>query len=490
MTIPYAIQKPFPEDPLFTILEHTEEHVFITGRAGTGKSTLLQDFLKYTSKNVVVLAPTGLAAITVGGQTIHSFFKLPPHIVTEDEIYKKRFPNDIYRDVDTIVIDEISMVRVDIFDAIEGILRLYGDKKKPFGGKQVILFGDLFQLPPVLEKDSAESLQNLGYKTPYFFSAKSFPKDMLVLELTKVYRQVDPEFIGFLDLVRTGSFSEKELSYVNARVLPHDDKAIILTTRNHLVQEYNKKRLAQLIGPVQVFDAIIEGEFPEKYAPADKRLLLKSGARVIFLKNDPDGQWVNGTLGTIKSITSTIQVETDDGFLVSVSKEHWKNVQYTLEDGSIKKVERGHFDQYPLRLAWALTIHKSQGQTFDGVYLDLTSAPWEHGHVYVALSRCRSFSGLRLKQKLLMRDVIVDQRIINFFDSLKVKTSDNSATIFTRDIIAVESAYAEFAKLLPLEITYQKNKCILIGSFRKAFYVFLKQKLAHTLTDIRYSENI
>lgn len=490
MTIPYAVQKPFPEDPLFTVLEHTHEHIFITGRAGTGKSTLLQDFLKHTRKNVVVLAPTGLAAITVGGQTIHSFFKLPPHILTKEEVEKKRFPNDIYRDVETIVIDEISMVRADMLDVIDGILRKYGVKNKPFGGKQLVFFGDLFQLPPVLEKESAEHLTNLGYETPYFFSAKSFPKDMLVFELTKVYRQVDPEFIGFLDVIRTGKFEEKDLTYINARVLPHDDKAIILTTRNHIVAEYNKKRLGQLPGPTSVFDANIEGEFPEKNAPADKRLILKPGARVIFIKNDPDGQWVNGTLGTVKKLGAELQIETDDGILVSVAQERWKNIRYTLEDGAIKKVEKGHFDQFPVRLAWALTIHKSQGQTFDGVYLDLTSAPWEHGHVYVALSRCRSFSGLRLRQKLFVRDVIVDSRIIDFFSSLDVKTSNESATIYTEDVAAVADAYAEFSKLLPLEITYEKRKCILRGTFRKVFYVFLKQKLAHTLADIRYSENI
>lgn len=488
MTIPYAIQKPFPEDPLFTVLEHTDEHIFITGRAGTGKSTLLQDFLKNTRKNVVVLAPTGLAAINVGGQTIHSFFKLPPHIITKEEIDKKRFPNDIYKNIDTLVIDEISMVRVDVFDAIDGILRKYKEPKKPFGGVQLLLFGDLFQLPPVIEKQSGNLLQELGYESPYFFSAKSYPEDMAVIELTKVYRQTDPEFIGFLDLIRKGDFEEQDLSYINNRVLSHDDKAIILTTRNEIVYEYNKKKLAQLPGPVSVHDAIIEGEFPEKNAPAEKRLILKPGARVIFIKNDPDGQWVNGTLGIIKSIGSEIKIETDDGLLVSVSQERWKNIRYTIEDGIIKKIEKGHFDQYPIRLAWALTIHKSQGQTFDGIYLDLSSSPWEHGHVYVALSRCRSFSGLRLKQKLLVRDVIVDQKIIDFFTSLKSKDSKKSAIIYTTKFDLVESAYIDFSKLFPLEIEYSKNKCIITGRYRKAFYMFLKSRLTNTLLDIRYSE--
>lgn len=488
MVVRYALQKDFPDDPLFVVMEHSNEHIFITGKAGTGKSTILQKFLRHTKKNVAVLAPTGLAAINVGGQTLHSFFKLPPHIITRDEIDKKRFPNDIYAAIDAVVIDEISMVRVDVFDAVDGILRKYGDSKKPFGGKQLILFGDLFQLPPVVEDTSKKLLQELGYETSYFFSAHSFPKDMLVVDLTKVYRQSDPEFISFLDLIRTGKFLPSDLDYINSRVLPHDEHAIILTTRNHLVQSYNSQKLAQLPGENVIFHAVIQGAFPEKHAPAEKELVLKVGARVIFIKNDSDGQWVNGTLGVIKHIGRELTVETDDGFEVNVKKERWKNIQYSIENGTLQRVEKGHYDQYPLRLAWALTIHKSQGQTFDGLYLDLTSSPWEHGHVYVALSRCRSKSGLRLKQKLLLRDVIVDQKVIDFFTTFDAQDSEKSAILHTSDHKLVALAYADFSKLFPVKITYASKKCVISGKYRKAFYVYLKTMISSGLTDIRYSE--
>ncbi|MFH1316023.1 MAG: AAA family ATPase [Candidatus Woesearchaeota archaeon] len=434
--VKYSLQK--ENDPLFSILEETDDNFFVTGRAGTGKSTLLRDFVQKTRKNVVVLAPTGLAAVQVEGQTIHSFFRLPPGIISDEELDKERH-DSIYKNVDTLIIDEISMVRADLFDAMDRIMRRCKISEKPFGGTQLILFGDMFQLPPVAGPQEKAFLSQ-EYESLYFFGSSAFEAlDIAVVELSTVFRQKDEEFIGFLDRVRTHDIEEDDIEYINQRAVysPKErvpDNFVILATKNFMVDAYNRERLNELLGNPYTYDANFSGEFKETEAPTEISLTLKKGARVIFLRNDKEGMWVNGSLGTITELNDhNVEVKLDDSeYPIKVRKTKWTKSKYKLSKKKIITEETGSFEQLPLRLAWAMTIHKSQGQTIEKLFLDLTSAPWEHGHVYVALSRCRSINGLLLRQRLSYQDIIVDPSIIDFFTFLSkpiVKESLTTGTI-------------------------------------------------------------
>lgn len=414
----------------YNLMEHSSDCLFITGSAGTGKSTLLNYFREHTKKNIVVLAPTGIAALNVGGQTIHSFFKFPIGVVSSKSIEKAR-QRDVFQAIDTIVIDEISMVRADIIDGIDYFMRLNGrDKKKPFGGVQMIFMGDLFQLPPVLSSDDEQRLFMSLYQTPYFFSGAVFEKVLLrIVRLTKIFRQRDSSFIELLQAVRTNQVSSHHLEMINARVQPdfqpsEKDFFITLATRNDLVARINAERLALLAASPKSFTGLIEGKFDRKMLPTEENLTLKVGAQVMFVKNDPQKRWVNGTIGKVREILpNAVKVEVEEDELrkvMTAERVDWEILKYDFDTQSKQVFSEpvGVFTQFPLRLAWAVTIHKSQGKTFDKVVMDLGNGAFTHGQLYVALSRCRSLEGIVLKSPIRSRDVIVDRRIVEFMNQL------------------------------------------------------------------------
>jgi ATP-dependent exoDNAse (exonuclease V) alpha subunit len=414
----------------YNLMEHSSDCLFITGSAGTGKSTLLNYFREHTKKNIVVLAPTGIAALNVGGQTIHSFFKFPLGVVNSKSIEKAR-QRDVFQAIDTIVVDEISMVRADIIDGIDYFMRLNGrDKKKPFGGAQMIFMGDLFQLPPVLSGDDEQSLFMSLYQTPYFFSGAVFEKVLLrIVRLAKIFRQRDSSFIELLQAIRTNRATSHHLEMINARVQPdfqpsEKDFFITLATRNDLAARINAERLALLTASPKSFTGSIEGKFDRKMLPTEENLTLKVGAQVMFVKNDPQKRWVNGTIGKVREILpNAVKVEVEEDGLrkvMTAERVDWEILKYDFDTQSkqVFSEPAGVFTQFPLRLAWAVTIHKSQGKTFDKVVIDLGNGAFTHGQLYVALSRCRSLEGIVLKSPIRSRDVIVDRRIVEFMNQL------------------------------------------------------------------------
>lgn len=398
--------------------------VFLTGKAGTGKSSLLQYARSVLQQRIVVVAPTGIAAINVGGQTIHSFFRLPPRPITSDDVKRVR-DRDLYRNIDLLVIDEISMVRADLLDGIDLFMRKNGRyRSRPFGGARVVMIGDLYQLPPVVARAEERQYLNAHYDTPYFFSAHVMATTGLkVTELTEVFRQPDPTFVNLLNGVRHGQLTPLQLRQLNARhrpgfVPPSDSSYITLTTTNRRAEVINTREMARIPRIERTYVAERTGEFARASAhnlPAPQALALKRGAQVMFVKNDPDRRWVNGTLGRVrKAEKGVIIVETEDGETVEVEPVRWEMQRYRF-DGSAKTLTTevvGTYTQMPLVLAWAVTIHKSQGKTFDRVVVDLTGRAFAHGQVYVALSRCRSLEGLVLTRRVHPRDLIVDTRVV------------------------------------------------------------------------------
>ena len=405
-------------------LENTKDHFYITGKAGSGKSTLLAYFRSVTQKNTAVLAPTGVAAIRVKGQTIHSFFGFPPKVIQTRHIKKVR-QIELLQNLETLIIDEISMVRADVFDAIDYSLRVHRKKlTQPFGGVQVIVFGDLFQLPPVVNMDESSLLERIYPNGQFFFHSNIFQDAQFkTLELQSIYRQTDDHFIYLLNAVRDGSITNSQIDNLNDSLVDSfemDEGKIILTTTNARASGINQNYLKQLSSEEFSYRAQATGQFYKELFPTDEVLKLKKGAQVIMIKNDPEKRWVNGSIGTIHDIAEKkIKVKINHK-IYEVKKEKWDRIQYSYDDDQQEVLENvtGSFKQYPMRLAWAITIHKSQGQTFEKVIIDMSQGSFAPGQLYVALSRCISLKGIELLRPLKKSDVIVNKQLIGFQDRL------------------------------------------------------------------------
>lgn len=409
------------------LLEKEGRNLFITGRAGTGKSTLLSLLRNTTRKKSVVLAPTGVAALNVQGQTIHSFFGFPPRMFPRSEI-KRRRDKKLFKNLELLIIDEISMVRADLLDHIDYFLRLNRENPMPFGGLQVVFFGDLFQLPPVIASQEESAIYESQYPTPYFFSADVFKANfsMEMYELKKVYRQADRHFLRLLEGIRLNQADEEDLEDLNQRYLPAFEAEayyITLTARNATADQINLRKLEQIPEREKRYPATVKGEFNPSLFPTDQVLRLKPQAQVMLLKNDPERRFVNGTIGKIIQLgEESIQVLIHEGHekekVIELERADWEVLRYktNLENPFLIETETvGSFNQFPVKLAWAITIHKSQGKTFDKVVVDLGKGAFEHGQTYVALSRCRSLEGLVLKQPLRQSDIITDERVVSFY---------------------------------------------------------------------------
>jgi len=416
------------------LVQTTQNHILITGKAGTGKSTLLGLLRSQTKKSAVVLAPTGLAAINVQGQTIHSFFHFSPNITISEAIGigLKRGKTKLFQALELLVIDEVSMVRADILDCVDAFLQAAKGNSAPFGGVQTVFIGDLYQLPPVLrQEEMAEFRQR--YASGYFFSAgviQQLTSDLLgvwnYVELSHVFRQSDQHFIDLLNNVRHGTNVPQSLQILNQQVLNFSQQlpehVIVLCTTNSTADSVNLKNLMALESDEYMYKGQTSGDFAERDMPTQFRLLLKPGARVMCVKNDAKGKWVNGTLGTVvETKPGAVIIQIDDGAEVEVLPETWNQtrMEFNAEKNALEQKVIGSFTQIPLKLAWAITIHKSQGQTFDRLVLNLENGAFSAGQTYVALSRCRTLEGLHLTRAIRISDVKTDPIVTRFFQWLE-----------------------------------------------------------------------
>jgi ATP-dependent DNA helicase PIF1 len=401
--------------PLVADVLGERRNIFLTGRAGTGKTTLLRQLIAETGEKTVVLAPTGLAAVNVGGQTIHSFFNFPPRLLDDGDARKLRNQR-LVRAIETMVIDEISMVRADMLQAIDSSLRLNRGDKRPFGGVRMILSGDLHQLPPVVEGE-VQPILDETYGGAWFFRAPAFQAgNFRLTALKRVFRQEDAVFLRLLNGLRNGRISEDDEAVLQSRVSARtpaeaSQTHVVLTPNNAAAWRINQMRLAELPGVAKGYTAQLEGQFEAKAFPTEEVLELKAGARVMMIRNDPQGRWVNGSLGEVAALGDSDCFVKIGGEVHRVAQQAWEKFRYEF-DAKAKSVSRsviGSFKQLPLRLAYAATIHKSQGMTLDRVHIDFDRGMFAHGQAYVAFSRCRSLEGLELSRQLRPRDIIIDR---------------------------------------------------------------------------------
>lgn len=405
---------------IYNVMEHSSQNMFITGKAGSGKTTLLEYFRVNSKKNFVILASTGISAIKAKGKTIHSFFLFPPRILINEKIQK--LSNKIIGKIDTILIDECSMIRSDVLDGIDQSLKLNRRNEEYFGGVQVILLGDLYQLPPVVRENEQEIFYNFYPDGHYFFNANCYQSSSLkTFELTKVYRQKDETFLNVLSNIRSGYVSENDLNIINDRIIKGNsiipNETIILSPTNRKVDSINNVNLKNINTESFLYESIQTGDFKEK--PADEILELKLGAQVMMVKNDLKSpkRWVNGSIGVVHKLDNDIIHLKIKNKVHKITKDTWEKFNYTIKDGEVKHEVVATFTQYPIKLAWAVTIHKSQGQTFENVIIDLDSGTFAHGQTYVALSRAISLKGIFLTRKIRRSDIIFSNRIDNFLNT-------------------------------------------------------------------------
>lgn len=444
------------------LMEESDRHVFVTGKAGTGKSTLLEYFRSITKKNIVVLAPTGVAAVNVSGQTIHSFFGFRPDVTIEKvKREARKRAASIYKNLDMVLIDEISMVRADLLDCVDEFLRINGrETGLPFGGIQMIFIGDLYQIPPVVVGQESSIFSDY-YDSAFFFDARACSEiEIEHLELEKIYRQVDQEFISLLNKIRNKTITVDELGLLNDRIikdgmtLPQD--IVYLTTTNAMAEERNRAELLKKPGVSYFFEAEIKGEIDRKSFPAEELLEIKEDAQVMFLNNDAAGRWINGTIGNVISIDEdSIEVYLNDGFIVEVESHKWNVFHFSWDEDtqSVTSENVGSFKQYPIKLAWAITIHKSQGKTFDNVMIDLGRGVFASGQLYVALSRCRSLSGIFLKRAIKESDIRVDSKVMKYITGYQYEISDEKLPLDEKVDIIKDAIKND----TELEIIYLKN---------------------------------
>ncbi len=432
----------FAENPealeILDALENTDTNIFVTGQAGTGKSTLLNYFRSETAKQIVVLAPTGVAAVNIRGQTIHSFCNFPAGI-TQDQVKVLAPSNErraLLENLNTIVIDEISMVRADLLDCVDKYLRLNGKQPdQPFGGYQMVFIGDLYQLSPV-DKDFVQAGALIqAYQSPYFFHANSFSQaDWKFFELSQIYRQQDQEFIEVLNAIRNKDVTAAHYNLLNNQIVDEEesivsqDFGVYLTATNARATDINMYFLRKLPSEAKSYNGILTGKFSESALPAERSISIKVGAQVMLVNNDRSARWVNGTMGTVKRIITdkeggpdALHVELETGDEEYIRPHTWEMTEYTHDkiENRIRNKVIGSYTQYPVRLAWALTIHKSQGKTFDKVFIDLSRGMFAHGQLYVALSRCRTLEGIMLNHPVRPEHILLDDRVITFLTNLK-----------------------------------------------------------------------
>ncbi len=493
-------------------VEKTNRNIFLTGKAGTGKTTFLQHIKKHSQKRLVVVAPTGVAAINAKGVTIHSFFQMPfgPILPESDprqmrNQFQRKFNKDkinIIRSLDLLIIDEISMVRADLLDGIDQVLRRYKNRNQVFGGVQVLMIGDLQQLSPVVKPQEWELLK-LHYQNVFFFSSKAFQScNALGIELKHIYRQADEKFIGILNEIRNNRLSEQSAEILNNRYdptfsPPADSGYITLTTHNNRANAINDAELQKLKGKTFKFKAEVEGKFSEYAYPTHEVLELKKGAQVMFIKNDSSGEkrYYNGKIGKITSIDKnniTVMCPGDDEE-IEVQEETWENTTYTIdpETKEIKSEVAGSFKQIPLRLAWAITIHKSQGLTFEKAIID-AEASFAHGQTYVALSRCKSLEGIVLKSKIKASSIISDEQVDSFIKNVEENQPDEKVLSLSQkqyelNLIADLFNYYEFTYPLKRLIDiYYKNKTVITGNVLELATELSKVKIPQ-LMKVSYS---